>query len=150
MIKMEVYERRQGDYVISTEKALLNLDTVAAFLARAYWAQGRTREVIARSFINSLCFGLYCGQTQAGFARVISDYATFAYLCDVFIDENHRSKGLGKWLVSVVMSHPDLQGLRRWSLATRDAHELYRQFGWAEIKSPEIWMEIFAPPAAED
>lgn len=147
---MTIYERRRDEYFISTDRTLLSLDTVAAFLARAYWAQGRTREVIERSFENSICFGLYAGKAQVGFARVISDCATFAYLCDVFVDENHRGKGLGKWLVSVVMSHPELQGLRRWSLATRDAHELYRQFGWSEIKSPEIWMEIFNPPVNDN
>ena len=144
---MQIYEHRRGVYRISTDKLLLNVEIVAAFLARAYWAQGRTRETIERSLQNSICFGLYDGKTQIGFARVISDCATFAYLCDVFVDEDQRGKGLGKWLVSVVMSHPDLQGLRRWSLATRDAHELYRLFGWTEIREPEIWMEIFNPPA---
>ncbi|MGH7493923.1 MAG: GNAT family N-acetyltransferase [bacterium] len=146
---MQIYEHLRDDYRISTDKLLLNLDTVAAFLARAYWAQGRTRKIIQRSFQNSICFGLYTGTTQVGFARVISDCATFAYLCDVFVDESHRGKGLGKWLVSVVMSHPDLQGLRRWSLATRDAHELYRPLGWTEIRHPETWMEILSPPAPE-
>lgn len=140
---MEIYSLRRDNYIISTDPALLNLEAIAAFLSRAYWAQGRTRETIARSLKNSICFGLYDGQTQAGFARVISDCATFAYLCDVFIDETHRGQGLGKWLISTVMSHPDLQGLRRWSLVTRDAHELYKPFGWTELKSPERYMEIF-------
>lgn len=139
---MEIYELHRDNYKISTDKSLLDLDAVAAFLSRAYWAQGRTREVIERSIEKSICFGLYAGKKQIGFARVISDCATFAYLCDMFVDENYRDQGLGKWLISAVMSHPNLQGLRRWSLATRDAHGLYRQFGWKELKSPELWMEI--------
>jgi len=139
---MEIYTLRRENYIISTDPALLNLDAITAFLERAYWAQGRPREVIARSIQNSICFGLYEAQVQIGLARVISDCATFAYLCDVFIDENHRGKGLGKWLIAAVMSHPDLQGLRRWNLATRDAHELYKPFGWTELKSPEKYMEI--------
>ncbi len=147
---MDSYECCQGGYTISTDKSRLDLEAVSAFLARAYWAQGRTRETIEHSLKSSICFGLYSGNQQIGFARVISDCATFAYLCDVFVDESCRGKGLGKWLISAVMSHPDLQGLRRWSLATRDAHEFYRQFGWAEIKSPEIWMEIFNPPVLQN
>lgn len=140
---MEIYTLRLDNYTISTDPALLNLDAIAAFLERAYWAQGRTREVIARSIQNSICFGLYEAQMQIGLARVISDCATFAYLCDVIIDENHRGKGLGKWLIAAVMSHPGLQGLRRWNLVTRDAHELYKPFGWTELQSPEKYMEIF-------
>ncbi|MBI4675716.1 MAG: GNAT family N-acetyltransferase [Chloroflexi bacterium] len=127
----------------STDKTRLDLEAIVAFLARAYWAQGRTREVIARSIQNSICFGLYDGDKQIGFARVISDRATFAYLCDVYIADECRGRGLGKWLMEVVMAHPELQGLRRWTLATRAAHGLYRQFGWTELKSPERWMEIF-------
>jgi GNAT superfamily N-acetyltransferase len=143
---MSVYELRRDQFAISTEKARLCLDTVAEFLSRAYWAQGRTRDVIERSIANSLCFGLYAQDEQIGFARVVTDYATFAYLCDVFIDEHHRGRDLGKWLMGAVMAHPDLQGLRRWILATRDAHGLYRQFGWADLRDPGKWMEIYNPP----
>jgi GNAT superfamily N-acetyltransferase len=106
---------------------------------------GRSSELIERSIENSLCFGLFYKEHQIGFARVISDFATFAYLCDVFITEEFQGKGLGKWLMSVVMQYPDLQGLRRWMLATRDAHGLYRQYGFKEIENIERWMEIFTP-----
>ena len=143
---MASYEVHQSEFTISTEKARLQLETIVAFLSRAYWAQGRTRAVIERSIEHSHCFGLYAGERQIGFARVVTDCATFAYLCDVFIDESYRGQGLGKWLMSVVMDHPDLQGLRRWILATRDAHGLYRQFGWAELKDPGRWMEVYKPP----
>ena len=143
---MPAYELQRGGFTISTQKARLQSEAIAAFLSRAYWAQGRTREVIERSIEHSLCFGLYAGDRQIGFARVVTDCATFAYLCDVFIDESYRGQGLGKWLMSAVMDHPDLQGLRRWTLATRDAHGLYMQFGWAELRDPEKWMEIYNPP----
>ncbi|MCK6541040.1 MAG: GNAT family N-acetyltransferase, partial [Anaerolineales bacterium] len=124
--------------------------TIVAFLSRAYWAQGRTRDVIARSIENSICFGMYDGDKQIGFARVISDCATFAYLCDVFIAEEYRGRGLGKWFLAVVMAHPELQGLRRWMLATLDAHAFYRQFGWSELQSPGRYMEIFNPPVVSN
>ena len=143
---MPGYELRKDEFTISTERARLQLDAIVAFLSRAYWAQGRKRAAIERSIEHSLCFGLYAGERQIGFARVVTDCATFAYLCDVFIDESYRGQGLGKWLMSVVMDHPDLQGLRRWILATRDAHGLYRQFGWTELKDPGRWMEIHNPP----
>jgi len=140
------YELHRGEFTISTEKARLQLDVIAAFLSRAYWAQGRARPAIGRSIEHSLCFGLYGGERQIGFARVVTDCTTFAYLCDVFIDESYRGQGLGKWLMSAVMDHPDLQGLRRWILATRDAHGLYKQFGWTELKDPGRWMEVYNPP----
>lgn len=143
---MACYEVHRGEFTISTEKARLQSDAIVAFLSRAYWAQGRTRDVIERSIAHSLCFGLYASDRQVGFARVVTDGATFAYLCDVFVDEQHRGQGLGKWLMAAVMGHPDLQGLRRWTLATRDAHGLYRQFGWTELRNPERWMEIYNPP----
>jgi GNAT superfamily N-acetyltransferase len=140
------YELHRGEFTISTEKARLQLDVIAAFLSRAYWAQRRARPAIERSVEHSLCFGLYDGERQIGFARVVTDCSTFAYLCDVFIDESYRGRGLGKWLMSAVMDHPDLQGLRRWILATRDAHGLYKQFGWTELKDPGRWMEVYNPP----
>jgi GNAT superfamily N-acetyltransferase len=143
---MPPYELHRGEFTISTEKARLQLDAIVAFLSQAYWSQGRTREVIERSIEHSLCFGLYAGDRQVGFARVVTDHATFAYLCDVFIDETYRGHGLGKWLMAAVMNHPDLQGLRRWTLATRDAHGLYKQFGWTELKNPGRWMELYNPP----
>lgn len=138
-----VIEQRKGEYAISTDTARIDVDAVADYLSRSYWAAGRSREQIERSLAHSICFGLYHDGRQVGFARVISDHATFAYLCDVYVLEAHRGNGLGKWLVDVVLAHPELQGLRRWMLATRDAHELYRQFGFAELSNPDRWMEIF-------
>ena len=118
---------------------------VHAFLTRSYWARGVPREVVDRSIDHSLAFGLFQGSRQIGFARVITDRATFAYLADVYVLDEYRGRGLGKWLISSVLAHPDLQGLRRWSLVTRDAHELYRAFGFRELSNPSRHMEIFRP-----
>ncbi len=145
---MAAYEVHRGEYTISTEKSRLDVEAIVAFLGRAYWAQGRQRDAIMRSIEHSLCFGVYSSERQVGFARVVTDYAIFAYLCDVFIDEQSRGHGLGKSLMSAIMGHPDLQGLRRWLLATRDAHGLYRQFGWTELREPGRWMEVSKPPVA--
>ena len=138
-------EVHKDHFTISTDPARLDLDAVCDFLTRAYWALGRPRERTERAFANSLVFGLYDRTKQIGLARVVSDYAVFAYLCDVFIHEDYRAQGLGKWLIETVMSHPNLIGLRRWTLATRDAHGLYRQFGWEDLHNPEKWMEILRP-----
>jgi GNAT superfamily N-acetyltransferase len=140
------YERRKGPYAVSSDPARIDLDVVHAFLTRSYWAAGIPREVVARSIAGSLCFGLYeerAGQPalQRGFARVITDRATYGYLADVFVVESHRGRGLGHWLMECVMAHPDLQGLRRWSLVTRDAHELYRPLGFTTLAAPERYME---------
>lgn len=135
----------QGDFEISTDPARLQLDAVAAALAVSYWAVDRSRATIERALANSLCFGLYLQDRQVGLARVITDRATFAYLCDVYVLEDYRGRGLGRWLIATVLSHPDLHGLRRWSLATRDAHGLYRKVGFQALKTPENWMEIFNP-----
>jgi len=134
------YETHREGFTISTDPDRLDLDAITALLARAYWAEGRARETIARSLQYSLTFGLYHGSRQVGLARVVSDYATFAWLCDVFIHEDYRGQGLGKWLLETVHSHPQLGGLRRWMLATRDAHGLYKQFGWVPLTPPERWM----------
>lgn len=139
----QLLETQKDDYTISTDPARLDIDAIAAMLTRAYWAQGRTREMIARYVQHSLVFGIYHGEKQIGLARIVSDYTTFAWLCDVFIHEDHRGKGLGKWLMETIHSHPDLQGLRRWLLATRDAHGLYKQFGWTPLDNPERWMNKF-------
>jgi GNAT superfamily N-acetyltransferase len=138
-------EHRQGDYLISTDRSRLNIDLIHNFLVTCYWATGIPRDVVARSIENSLCFGVYEHAQQIGFARVITDYATYGYLGDVFILESHRGRGLGKWLMQCVMAHPDLQSLRRWGLVTRDAHQLYRPFGFVELKTPERHMEIYNP-----
>lgn|SRR5689334_5732489 len=135
-------------YTISTDKRKLDLSRIHEFLSReSYWAQGRTIETVRRSIENSLPFGVYEGDRQIGFARVVTDYATFAWLADVFILPPWRGKGLSKWLVSTILDHPDLQGFRRWMLATSDAHELYRRFGFQEIPEPKRFMEILREAA---
>jgi GNAT superfamily N-acetyltransferase len=141
----KIFEVKKDNFIISTDPARLDLDAIVEFLARAYWAKGRPRERTERALAHSLVFGVYNGGKQIGLARVVTDYAIFAYLCDVFIHEDYRAHGLGKWLMHTVHSHPDLQGLRRWTLATRDAHGLYQQFGWDALGNPESWMEIFRP-----
>ncbi len=143
-------EHRRGEYVISTDRALLDLNAIHSFLTNCYWAKGIPREVVARSIEHSLCFGIYhISDGQAGFARVISDFATIAYLGDVFVLESHRGRGLSKWLMECVMQHPDLQGLRRWILLTRDAQGLYSKFGFTPLKSPARYMELHRPDIYE-
>jgi GNAT superfamily N-acetyltransferase len=140
------FELRDGGYVVSTDPARIDVAYVHAFLAESYWAKGIPRDTVETAVANSLPFGLYdSDRNQIGFARVISDLATFAYIADVFVDDSHRGKGLGKLLMRAIMSHPELQGLRRWSLATRDAHGLYQQFGFSELAHPERFMEIARP-----
>ena len=140
------FELRSDRFVMSTDPERLNVNVVHSYLAqRSYWARGIPREVVERALRHSLCFGIYEGASQVGFARVITDRATYAYLCDVFILESHRRQGLGKWLVRCVLAHPDLQGLRRITLATQDAHELYRPFGFAEPAEPDKLMEMRRP-----
>jgi GNAT superfamily N-acetyltransferase len=132
----------RDEYKISTDKARLNVDFIHRFLTNdSYWAQGRSVEMVQRSIENSLNFGVFKHDQQIGFARVVTDYATFAWLADVFIVDEHRGNGLGVWLIEVITSHPQLQGFRRWLLATRDAHELYRRFGFEEVVEPKRWME---------
>ena len=140
-------EWRRGEYVVTTDPARVDLAVVHGFLANAYWAKDIPLEVVRRSIEHSLNFSLHHGATQVGFARVITDYATFAYLGDVFMLASHRGRGLSKWLMEVVLAHPDLQGFRRWVLLTRDAHGLYRQFGFTPIAAPERYMERWAPEA---
>jgi len=139
----ESFER--GEYSISTDPSRLDLDAIHAYLAGAYWCEGIPRQTVERAITNSLCFGLFHGKDQVGLARVVTDSATYAYLCDVYVLEAHRGKGLAKWLMECVMAHPALQGLRRFTLATRDAHGLYRQFGFRELTKPESKMEILHP-----
>ena len=134
-------EWRRGEYLITTDPARVDLAVVHGFLTTCYWAQGIPLETVRRSIENSLNFSVYHGESQVGFARVITDYATFAYLGDVFVLEAHRGRGLSKWLMGLVVAHPDLQGFRRWVLLTRDAHGLYQQFGFQAIAAPERYME---------
>ena len=130
-------------YYISTDKEKLQLLVIHRYLAtESYWAKNIPIEVIAKSIENSFCFGLYLEGVQIGFARVVTDYATFGYLADVFILEAHRGKGLSKWLMEFIFSHDKLQGLRRFCLGTRDAHGLYKKFGFTRIRKPEFRMEI--------
>jgi GNAT superfamily N-acetyltransferase len=143
--KAEVFERRRGDYLISTDPGKIDLDVVHGFLSCAYWCQGIPRAVVERAVHNSLCFGVYAEARQVGFARVITDRATYAYLADVFVLESDRDRGLGTWLLKVIMSYPELQRLRRWSLLTRDAHDLYRKVGFKSPAMPERYMEIGDP-----
>lgn len=136
-----VQEWHHREFTISTDRQRLNLELIHNFLTRSYWASGRELAIVKKSIDNSFPFGVYWRTQQIGFARVITDYATLAYLSDVFIVESFRGQGLGKWLVETVVSHPELQGLRKWSLGTADAHELYRKFGFAEVKYPSRHME---------
>ena len=133
-------------FQISTERDLLNFDTIYRYLNEdSYWAKGLAPERLKTAIENSLCFGVYHQNQQAGFARVVTDWATFAYICDVFILDEYRSLGLSKWLIQTIVGYPEFKGIRRWSLATSDAQGLYSQFGFTQITRPENWMEIFAP-----
>lgn len=138
-------EYHRDRFVISDDPTHLDLDVISDFLSRAYWADTRPREVIEKSIQHSLNFGMYDGSRQVGFTRVVTDRAVFAYLCDVFIHEDYRGGSLGKWMLECVMAHPDLQGLKRWCLLTRDAHGLYQQFGFTGLDDPSRWMERFDP-----
>ena len=158
---MVEYER--GKYIISTDKARLDVEAVHHFLStQAYWALNRPIEIVKATIENSICFGVYDDdtKTQVGFARAVTDYATFAWVCDVFIIPEYRSQGLGKWLVECIVNYPELSSLRRIVLATRDAHELYRKYGsFSNLRTPERWMEklnvgnqdpLLAPAKTED
>jgi GNAT superfamily N-acetyltransferase len=129
--------------VVTTDKSRFDVAAIHAFLATSYWAKGRPLAVVENSIHGSLCFGLLDAGRQVGFARAVTDRATYAYLADVYVLESHRRRGAGTWLIECVMSHPDLQGLRRFMLATKDAHGLYRKFGFAALARPERYMEIF-------
>jgi len=137
-----IREWQRGEYLISTDMDRLDLGFIHNFLSNSsYWAQGRDLELVKRSVSHSFNFGLYKGNQQIGFARVVTDYATFAWLADVFVLDEYRGQNLGKWLIEVIVCHPRLQGFRRWLLATRDAHELYRRFGFTELSDASRWME---------
>jgi hypothetical protein len=153
----EGMESRRGEFVISTDRARLDLDLIHGFLTSCYWAKGIARDVVERSIEHSLCFGIYhevgekspllakparSGAPQVGFARVISDFATVAYLGDVFVLETYRGRGLSKWMMEYILQQPSLQGLRRWILLTRDAHGLYAKSGFTPLKAPDRYMEL--------
>jgi GNAT superfamily N-acetyltransferase len=137
-----IHDWARDEFVITTDTDRLDLEFIHGFLStKAYWAIGRSFEVVERAIENSLNFGLFKGEEQIGFARVVTDYATFAWLADVFIVDEYRGRGLGAWLIEVITSHEQLQNFRRWLLATRDAHELYRRFGFTDLLEPQRWME---------
>jgi len=136
---------RRGEFTISTDPAKLDVAAIHAFLKDSYWAEGIPLHIVERSIRNSLCFGMYDGGAQIGFARVISDFATYAYLADVYVLEKYRGRGLAKWMMECIQQHPELQGLRRWGLITRDAHGLYEQCGFTKPANPEGYMERVVP-----
>ena len=142
------YTLTKEDYTISTDKNKLDVEYIHGFLSQSYWSPGIPVETVTRAVENSLCFGIYHNEKesrQVGFARMVTDKATFAYLADVFVDENYRGRGLAKWMIETILAHPDMQGLRRIMLATKDAHSLYAQFGFVPFATPERWM-AYAPP----
>jgi len=146
-----VTEWQRGEYLISTDRERLDIPLIHDFLANnSYWAEGRSLETVQRSIENSLNFGVFKDSTQVGFARVVTDYATFAWIADVFILPEYRGRGLSKWLMTVMVAHPQLQGFRRWVLATKDAHGLYRSIGFRELLRPERWMERPDPNMKEN
>jgi GNAT superfamily N-acetyltransferase len=144
-VDMDHIQDHRGDFLVTTDPTRLDVAFIHAYLVRSYWAEGIPREVVERSIANSLCFGAFEGEQQVGFARVITDYATFAYLADVFIIESHRGRGLSKFLMECIVNHPELQGLRRWILGTRDAHALYAKFGFTPLTKPDRFMELHNP-----
>lgn len=132
-------------YRITSDPREIDVAAAHEFLTNSYWSPGIPRAVLERALANSVCFGLFFDESQVGFARVVTDRATFAYLADVYVLPEHRGRGLSKRLMDAVRAHPDLQGLRRMMLATRDAHGLYSQFGFRPLSAPERFMEIHAP-----
>jgi GNAT superfamily N-acetyltransferase len=140
-----LFETHRDGLTISTDPARLDLDAICDFLTRAYWAKGRPREATERAYAHSLVFGLYDGSRQIGVARVLSDTAIFAYLMDVFVHEDYRGRGLGKWLIETIFEYPDLKNVRRWMLATSDAHELYARYGFKSPSQQDSWMEKLKP-----
>ncbi len=132
----------KNSYLISTDKSKLDYEVVHNFITNSYWAKGISFEDLKKGIENSLCFGVYKKESQIGFARVITDYSRLAHLADVFILKEYRGLGLGKWLMENIMNHPELQSIKKWTLLTEDAHGLYRQFGFQDLKNPEIYMEL--------
>lgn len=138
-------------FLVSTDNSMLDINMIHHFLGQlSYWGKNISLQTVKTSIENSLCFGVYQQHKQVGFARVITDFATFAYLCDVFILPDYRKKGLSKWLIQNIRNHPNLQKLRRFVLATADAHGLYEQFGFSRMKNQDRWMEIFQPQQQEE
>ena len=132
-------------YEISSDKNLMDIDAIHAYLSRSYWAENIPYDIVKKALENSLCFGVFYNSSQVGFARLITDFTTFAYLADVYILEDHRGKGLSKKLMATIVAHPQLQGLRRMVLATADAHGLYEKFGFKGLANAQTFMEIWDP-----
>ncbi|HZG59302.1 MAG TPA: GNAT family N-acetyltransferase [Anoxybacillus sp.] len=137
----QIKEYTKETFTVSTDCSKVDLNKVCDFLARSYWANNRKRETVMKSIEHSLCFSLFDRDEQVGFARVITDGATFVYLCDVFIEEKYRGKKLGTWLLQCILEHPDIAGVRRFCLVTKDAHEFYKPFGFTSLPEPERYME---------
>jgi GNAT superfamily N-acetyltransferase len=142
---VSAFESSRDTFRITTDVASMDLDAIHAYLTRSYWSEGISKELVSKAMAGSLCFGLLDGRRQVGFARVVTDRATYAYLCDVYVLEDYQGRGLGSWLMRELMTHPDLQGLRRWGLVTRDAHGLYEKVGFAAPANPAGLMEIARP-----
>ncbi|MCA6364940.1 MAG: GNAT family N-acetyltransferase [Bacteroidetes bacterium] len=138
-------QTEKNGYVLSDDQSKLNHDFIHFELSRSYWSEEIPRSITEKAAAHSLCFGIYHNNSQVAYARVVSDFATFGYLCDVIVAEAHRGAGLGKWMMECIMSHPELQGLRRFMLATRDAHSLYARFGFHTPENPDKLMEIVYP-----
>lgn len=140
---MKIYEAVKGEFSISTDRSKLDIEVIHDYLSKeSYWAKNIPLDIVRKSIDGSFCFGVYHFRKQTGFARVVTDHATFAYLADVFIVLEYRGKGLAKWLMEEILKNPELQGLRRWLLATRDAHGLYMQFGFTPLDKPERIMGL--------
>jgi GNAT superfamily N-acetyltransferase len=147
-LEMPHLEYKRDELTVSTDPARLDIDVIHKYLSEeSYWSAGIPRDILDRAIVGSLCFGAYDGSRQVAFARVVTDAATFAYLCDVFVLPSHRGRGLGTWLMECIMAHPSLQGLRRFTLATRDAHAFYRQFGFKPPADPSAYMHVHRPDA---
>ncbi|MFL0269406.1 GNAT family N-acetyltransferase [Candidatus Clostridium radicumherbarum] len=139
----QIVNYEKADFIITTDYNKIDIENVYNLLSKSYWANSRKKEIIIKSLQNSLCFSMFHNNKQIGLVRVITDYATFAYLCDVIIDEEYRHSGLGKWYLECVFKYPGLESLRRWCLITRDAHDFYKNFGFKSLNNPERYMEIF-------
>jgi GNAT superfamily N-acetyltransferase len=145
---MKIVSERKDDFIITTDKSKMDVAFIHRFLStQSYWSPDIPFEKVNAAVDNSLNFGLFHHEKQIGYARVVSDYCLIAYLGDVFVIPDYRGKGLSKWMMEKIIAHPDLQNLRRWILLTRDAHELYKKYGWKTIAAPERWMEIHNPDA---
>lgn len=140
---MSIVEFQKNNFTISTDPSLIQIQTVHEYLSKeSYWAKDRPLEIVAKSIKNSLCFGVYTSNKQIGFSRIVTDYAVFAYILDLFILKKHQGQGLGKWLMSCMLSHPDLQSKMIWVLSTKDAHGLYKKHNFTNLSNPENWMTL--------